>query len=520
MNYPLFLALFFIPFFLYSEPPPQPLPPQAKIPLSIVIGEVLKNQWDILIAGEDIRRQAGVVQNAAGPFDTRLDSDATHVRMFNVQLDGLKLDKNGYTDTANMSLTKKSRIGTQTTVGARFYKTYNPILLFTNIPPTRRLSTFDLFFIIDQPLLRGFINNQDYIHEKVTKVEFRAVTFDFVQTVSNQIRDVMQTYWNLVAQGKLIEIRMKSQEQLKELVRYTKRLIEAGEFAATETFQQYAEIERELTQELAVQTDLNTTYQQLLYEMGRRDPRAKAPENLLLDNFPQVIATEKLYPLQDLLEIAWKNRADLMSAQLRAEETFLLLKEANNEVLPHLNLRGRADVLNSEVDPHVPNLFSASSSRNPEIDLAVTIEFSYPLCNNAALGNQRAVSAESRQAILTQEKLTETIRRNLTAVYQNHRTLIRELMAARNSVKWFQDNLNAEIKRLREGYSTIFIVIDFQRRLNDALSREVDVYRQYAQNFVELLYNTGTLVSYDECERVACIADFNDLNVVMGESNE
>lgn len=494
---------------------------RLSISLPCVIEKVLKNQWDILISSENIDRQRGIVQSTAGPFNVRVDGDATQAILHNPQLNGYKPGKDGNVSTFNVALAKKTRMGTELALGSQAFWTHNPVLLLANVIPTTNLSTIDMFFIVDQPLLRGLIDNQDFINEQIAHVELEAVTYDFIQTISNQMRDTIRIYWDLVAQQKAIEIRKKSQSRIKELIDDTKKLIDAGEVALTETFQQYAELAQEETQEQVIQTQLNSTFQLLLYQMGIQiSNQEKIPENLELDPFPAILSADKILPLFQLMQIAWGNRADLKSAELRTEEAFLLLKGANNEVLPHLNLRGRVDYKNSKIGPTADTPFSALASKTPEVDLAITLDFSYPLCNDAALGRQHAISAETRQAQLAQSKLMEQIRTNLTAAFQNNLTLLRELSAANKSVEWYEENLNSEIKRLKEGYSTIFIVIDFQRRLNDALTRQVDAQRQYVQNFVDLLYVTGTLISYDDEQNIACIADLKGINLISEMKNE
>lgn len=515
----------------YSAPetPPNAPPnygPDKGITLSEVVASVLQYQWDIQISQENIARQKGVVQQNAGPFDPVLDVNFKQVGMTHVQIEGLKSNEDGYTSTLDLALTRTNRIGTKAVLGAEFQKIRNPLFLITNVVPTNELNTSNIFFEVDQPLLRRFIDNPEYIQEQVSYLELEAVKYDFVQTIAERIREAVNTYWDLVGALQDVWISRDSQDRLNELLDDTIKLIKGGEFASVETYQQYAEIFLEESNEFLVRREMNTAYQQLLYEMGLQSQYKRPSIDLNLENFISVIRENGLYSLPTLVGIAWKNRPDLQSAELRTEEAKLLLKSAINATLPELNVKGGVNVINSQINRRFPNghlgdkakpFFSSVNNRLPEIDVSISLNFSYPLYNDDALGLKRQREAEVRQAILVQDRLAEQIRSQVTDAYQNRTNIIKEVEEAEESVHWFHETITAERKRLKEGFSTIFIIVDFERRLNQARQRLVEAQKSYSQNFIDLLYLTGTLAHFDERKKRVYIANVQSLDALKGD---
>ncbi len=107
--------------------------------------------------------------------------------------------------------------------------------------------------------------------------------------------------------------------------------------------------------------------------------------------------------------------------------------------------------------------------------------------------------AELTQSILSESQLNESIRTEIANALRNQLELIDELYFAGQAVDWYSTALSDEIARLKQGYSSLFIVIDYEKSLRQTTIEKVLVESNYAENIVELLFQTGTLVNYDKC---------------------
>ena len=104
----------------------------------------------------------------------------------------------------------------------------------------------------------------------------------------------------------------------------------------------------------------------------------------------------------------------------------------------------------------------------------------------------------------------------MATALQNHYALLEQMRHADESAKWYKTALEDETKRLKEGYSTLFIVIDYENNLSSSMAERVLVYRAFSQNIADLLYLTGRLVTpYDRCDRVM-IANVRSMEIFEG----
>lgn len=471
-------------------------PPQA-IVLSQIITYTLFNQWNIKISIEEINRQKGLLQIATGAFDYTFGGFERKIWKENVQVIGQKSDRSGHVEALGLSFDHTARIGTRFSLRAENTREYNPIFLINN-PPYCRLNTYFVTFAIEQPLLRNFIYNPAYTTERIRRLDVASARYLMVQTVSTQLRDVVQAYWDLVAAKKIYIIERDKKKRLIDLAKKSLLLIRGGQLNATELDQQYAEIYRQDRIILFAQQSVYTALNRLLFLMGgvQGCPAIDIP-NLMLEEFPDVKeALGKLHTCC-LVDLAIRNRPDLTAQNYRTQGTWVQLEAAKHNLLPSLNLRVEGNVHNFALNRKACPFFGAVESRLPERDLTVELNFSVPLYNDEFIGDLRRSRAENWQSHFQETQLIEDIKYNLATAVRNHYSLIEQLKAASEAVRWYKITLKDERRKLLEGFSTIFIVLDFENRLSLAMSDEVQTYNLYARNLVELLYLTGTLVEYN-----------------------
>lgn len=491
-------------------PPPEETENTIPIALSEVVSQTIWSQWDIQLSWETVKANAGTFQESMGPFDPTLDASYDYTNLHHVQTDGAKSHKNGYIANLDVLANKKTRIGTEFTAGLHIQQEFNPILLFNN--PFNRFDNFNCFFTIDQPLLRRFLINQESADEKSALINLQASKYDLIQVVASRIRDSVQAYWDVVAAKKLLQIRKESQQKLVEISLSSQKLVEGGETAASELNQQFAELSRGSRSEISLEQDVFAAFNRLLLAMGMDQcPLIDVLPKLVMEGFPDIISLSDT-TVNALADVAMQNRMDLVAANLRVLDKEVQVQAADNALMPELNLRLRGTILNSEVNKRAIGFFSAVTAPLPETDLLARLDLSIPLYNDRAKGEFRRRKAVRNQAYIAGEQLYETILNELSTAYRNHFAILDELKYADKAVKWYEAALASEVKRLKEGYSTLFVVLDIQNRLYDAMNVLVETHRDYAQNIVDLLFLTGTLVkNQDKRVSISDPRSFNDL---------
>lgn len=495
-------------------------PPQA-IRLSEVVNYTLFNQWDIKISIQEVNRQKGLLQSATGAFDYTLDGFERKTWKKNVQMIGYKSDWSGHLEGAGLSLEHMARLGTKFSVKTENIREYNPIFLFT-APPYNRLNTYFVSFAIDQPLLRNFLYNPEFTTERIRRLDVASAKYVMVQTISTQIRDVVQAYWDLVAAKKIYVIERDKKKRLIELAKKSLLLIRGGQLNATELDQQYAELYRQDRIILLTQQTVYTALNRLFFLMGGVDgcPPIDVPK-LLIEEFPDFHRARGSLQMCCLVDLAIRNRPDLVALNYKTKGKWVQLESAKHNLLPSLNLRVEGNVHNFALNRKARPFFGAVESRLPERDLTVEVNFSVPLYNDEFIGDLKRSRAENWQATFQEAQLIEDIKYNVATAIRNHYSLIEQLKAAAEAVRWYKITLKDERRKLIEGFSSIFIVVDFENRLSLAMSDEVQTYNQYAKNLVNLLYLTGTLVEYNCNLNQVYLSNMTNINHLFnGGKNE
>jgi outer membrane protein TolC len=485
----------------------------CRITLNDAMGTAMQYQWNIEISKEAVYSQAGILQETAGPFDAVFDGFYNERHLFDAQnpFFALKSHKDGQITHLHLALTKTARLGTVFASEGDILRIHNPMLF----PP--RTNNYFLSFTVDQPLLRGFYNNTAAVNERIAFLELEAVKGDFVQTVATQLVSVAQAYWDLVAAEKERVIRNEAEARLEKIADSTRKLIEGNQIAPAELNLQLAELSKAKRQREFAEQEVYQAYNTLRLATGQEAicDCSEMPD-LDLEEFPQ-ISDATLLPLRRLQEIAVQSRLDFYARQIRFDEANEQVALARNELLPLVNVRAGTVVLNSQIDELARPFFRPVTAPLPEIDTFAEIRVSVPFCNDEARGNYRRRTAERRQSMARVTQLFEQIRLDVATALRDHSSLIGQIRDADNAVKWYQAALDAELRKLKEGYSTLFFVLDYQDRLSTAQSEQNDTYRRYAENIANLLYFTGNLVSSDACSCRVIIANAHSLDPIRND---
>lgn len=463
-----------------------------------VVFSSLDYQWRIQVTEREVDRREGIVQASKGPFDPRVGGGYTHQWLHDTQTFGFKSGKDGNLDSLQVFLEKLTRLGTRFSLNGEITRELNPSLSFDN--SFIRTNATTLTFFVDQPLLKRFRYNEESVNEAVNQLELDAVRNELTQTMAENVRDAMRLYWDLAAAQKVVTINENAQNILLALASATDKLVQGERVAASELNEQFAELARNNRELVASQQVVYTLFNSLLFKMGmRRDCFEIELPTLELDEFPPFSVDKSLWDLDHLICMAMHNRGDLIAAQFRVQEGDMRLRLANQDIYPELNIRFGYDLFNSQINQKARPFFSSTETHKAQNDYTVAVNFSYPLFNNLARGEKRRREEEKIQLGLEEDFLSEDIRQLIASAFRNHMELIDQVHFQKKSVTWYEKALRDEILRFKEGYGSLFIIIDFENRLRLTLVEEARLLADWAKNLVELLFLTGALIERNPC---------------------
>lgn len=484
--------------------PGEPVANPQRLTLNDALLFTLENQLDLQISLLNIRAQQGVAQNLAGPFDPLFNGNVTQEYSQDIQNNVVRTKRNAYDTRAFVSASKRSRLGTNLLLSAEIERVDN-ILSFPKITNTATIQ-----FLVDQPLLRDLWYSPDTVNEEAAWLELWAVYMDSFQSTAQHILDTTIQYWELVAAEKLVEISVSAEERLTTLAHKIERLIEEEQLARVDINQAWEKIVEQELLTLQFQQDSYTAFELLKITIGDVDI---APFDLehpyVLDDYKDIhYDIEKLEEVTPyLIAQAIKYRYDIQAASIREREANVLLQGAYNAELPRVNVFGGVRKRDFHLGGGSEDYFSSIEMDHPETDWTVGVNVSVPLYNDAARGLVRQRQTQKVQSTMRTRFITQTSVSTLRTAISNHISLIRQMKQANERVALNRRLIDDEWKKLRAGFSTLFVLLDFETRLTDALSERNRIYKFYMQNIASLRFLTGSLFESDACLSIVALED-------------
>jgi outer membrane protein TolC len=373
---------------------------------------------------------------------------------------------------------------------------------------------------LTQPLLRNFLTDADRTQIQINRRDLKISEFDLEKQVMDVVRQVLQTYYDVIAARDSVKVAEKAFELARQLLAETKRRVEVGVATPLD--------------EKQVESEVATRLAELIEARRQRSSQENALKQLITGNYAEwydvtpepgeeLVAVPESFSLNESWLMGITLRPDYNQARLEIEKSGLVVRLQRNQILPQLDFVGSVgqDVVNSSTTSGLqqssqntnftevtvgPSPLPSSSisainsfggsfndSRNPRYGVGVV--FSIPLG-----GNLRARQF-LKQARERHESLKESLQLLHLQVLVNIENSVRsaqasfEQVSARRQARIYAEAaLDAEQKKLENGKSTSFFVLDFQKRLTDARAAEIRALADYNKALVQLHFEEGSIL--------------------------
>jgi len=398
----------------------------------------------------------------------------------------------------NDSRTVQFGYGQTFLTGTNMQLTYGSSRSAVNSPvPILNPSTYgflDLF--IQQPLLQGFgiaVNNR-YI--RVAKNNMKVTDLQVKRQVITTVSAALNLYWDLVSFNEDLRIKGQALETAQKLYEDNKKQVSIGTLSAIEITRAAAEVSSSKENLLIAQTNVaqqETVLKNALSRNGVASTWLDDVHIVTLDRI-QVPEREDLKPNAELVEQALAKRPELEQTRINLQSTLINLRGSKNALLP--TLQAFADVSNNALtgspnavigasgvpDPFVVGGYSnllAQIFRRNYPNYSVGFSLNIPFRNRAAQADYVADQLTLRQAELQLQRSISQVRvdvKNAVIGLQQARVRYETAVATRVLA---QQTLDAERKKFQFGTSSIPLVVQAQRDLNNDQSAEVQAMANY-----------------------------------------
>ena len=475
------------------------------------IKETLQNQWSIQLSEQQTVVQEGLLQQAAGAFDTQLNTDYSKLFQVDIQSPlGNKSDFVGKVTETNVMLQKLSRLGTVYTLN---YTNFNVLDPFTiSLEPPRTDST-ELSFSINQPLLRNLYYSPQTTLERVQYMSYEASLFENVQNIANAVANTLAAYWQIVGNLKILDATIQQEEELTRFAEYAQRLVDEEQRGAASVYQPLANLANATVERLQAEQNVRTAYNNLLFAMGKAPPCEDEDtyKYVEFESFPPLKNLPELDAccFQNYLSVIPRKRMDLLASHLLEDVAALNLQSAMNSLLPELNVVGSAGFLNLNGGRRHSGLYESFPHQyKPEKDYTIGVTLNYPFCNDVAKGLVKQNKALLFQSQINTSQLESQIITNFKIAFTLNNALVKQLVEARKATKDSRSALDAEVIKLQIGLSSWFDVLGLANESLGAQIQEYSIEILFLQNLVQLHLLVGDLVSWDGHINSIDIADF------------
>ncbi len=342
---------------------------------------------------------------------------------------------------------------------------------------------------LQQHLLKDFWIDSDrqliLIRRKELRMSQEALRFQLMKTVLA----VELSYYDLITAREQIRVQEKTLELRQQLVTETRRRVQVGDLPPLDMDQAETQLQNTLTA-LAAAREAYVAQQNAL-------------KNLITDSF-QEWADLELRPTDLLLAMpadvnrsdsfrrALGGRPDLIEARLAVEKSGVVVKFRLNQLLPNLDLVGRYGGL--AVDPGSGGSAVNEAFRFSHPEYYYGVVLSFPVGNLSARGDYHASKASRQIAELELKKAEQEVLVQVADYVNRVKSRYSQVTSTRQARTYAEGALAAEQKKLQNGLSTSFVVLQLQEILTNARTAELQAMADYNKVLAQLAFAEGTIL--------------------------
>jgi outer membrane protein TolC len=306
-----------------------------------------------------------------------------------------------------------------------------------------------------------------------------------MQTVSA----VEQAYVEVVFARESVKVQEKALELAERLLAENKKRVEVGALAPLDEKQAESQVAARRSDVLNAQRALNSA-QNSLKQLISDDYGALQPE--LFDPTEPLVALPEVFDLQDSWRKGLTYRPEIVQTKLDLERSGLQLRFFKNQVYPALDVFGTYGHAASGVLTREFNDAFRDYKTGDFPFYTVGGRFSIPLGNSAARNRYKSGKIAVEQAVLALKQLEQNIMVQIDDAIRQAKTSYERIDSTKQARLYAEAALDAEQKKLENGKSTSFVVLQLQRDLTSARSEEIRALADYYRALSTLSLNEAT----------------------------
>ena len=345
---------------------------------------------------------------------------------------------------------------------------------------------------VRQPLLKDFGPNANLSDLRVARINVRVAELVWEKRLSDTAQQVMSTYFDMLFALADLAVKQDAIDADEKLVAQNQRRVDVGFKIPYDVQQARAAVSQD--------------HEQLLVSKNTFMERQFLLKRLILDDYklgsnrvfvPQALPDLPIPKINrpELLATAFSKRLDYRAAVTEAEIQDVRLKFAKNQLWPQLDLVGSYGYNGLGFD-YTEARRGAYHSQAPEWSLG--FQLSIPLGGVQSRAQLSVINGFKEQALIKIKQMEQTVSIDVDTVISRIETLKQRLETARKTTSLGEEAVRIASGRLDIGLDDggvgTFQLIETQRRLYEARSRELGARADLNKAISQLWLATGTIL--------------------------
>ena len=475
----------------------------------------LKNNLNIAFQSYNPQIAATQIMRAESEYDTLLKSDFSKTR--SRQQSGNTLSGGSATEVYqekydfNTAVQKKFTPGTAAELKLNNQQ-YKTDLSFQGLVPQYKS---ELILALTQPLLKDFGIDIGTSLIRIANLNQQMSVEQFREAVQDTLYRIELFYWNLYFQNEDLKSKEISLKLAEDLRREIKIKIDAGTLAPIEIYQAEQNVAARQEEVIVSKRRVKDAEDFLKASLNLYEKDQYWNVSIVPLDKPNLTVVNP--NTDECIKVALEKRPDFIRTKLDLKKSNIEVKYTKNKTLPRIDLVGSIGtsgiagrpssssglfgpvlgaLLGNKKNPysgHWDDVYDYLGSGN-YYNYLIGLKLEIPLENKLAKSDYAQAKIQQSQAV-TEIKLKEvTIINEVRDAVREVETNIQRLATARAILKFSQETLAAEKKKYDVGMSTERNVLDFQDRLQKAMSNMALTESDYSRSLTNLLKVQGILV--------------------------
>jgi len=338
---------------------------------------------------------------------------------------------------------------------------------------------------VTQPLLKNFWIDQTRLNIRVAKNRLKYSEWALKLQIMETVTRLEQAYYDLIYNRENVVVQEKALELAQRLVAENKKKVEVGALAPLD--------------EKQAESQAATSEAALIAARSALAVQEHRVKQLITDSYREwsdaaIVPTETLgaaryfFDLQDSWGKGLRLRPELLQAKLDLEKAGIQLKYDRNQLFPELDLFGTYGYNGSGVE-FSGALYEIQQRERPTYSIGG--QLTYPLANISARNNYKGAKVTLAQALLTVKRWERDIMVAIDNDIKQAQSSFEQVGATRAAREFAEAALDAEQKKLENGKSKPYTVLQTQRDLTTARGNEIQALDNDNKNLAQLSLDEG-----------------------------